>query len=93
MSASDDLLIRSLRSTLDLERGIAATIRARLTEAEELLRINAAQFREYERHHLAKSPPDEAKAKRNAALAERIETHLAQPAPVTTTTQTESPSA
>ena len=73
---SDDLRIRAIQSTLELERTLAARRAARLAGAEELLRQAAAQFREYERHHLAKSPPDEAKAQRNAALAERIEAHL-----------------
>lgn len=82
---SDDLRIRAIQSTLDLERQLAARVAARLAEARELLRQAAAQFREYERHHLAKAPPDEAKAARNAAMAERIEAHLAGPAAVTTT--------
>lgn len=71
------LALRSIQSTLDLERQIAASRMAQLAEARELLRQDAAQFREYERHHLAKNPPDEAKAARNAAMAARIEAHLA----------------
>lgn len=78
------LALRAIQSTLDLERTIAARTKARLTEAEELLRISAAQFREYERNHLAKTPPDEAKAQRNAALAARIEAHLTQTSPPST---------
>lgn len=81
---SDDLRIRAIQSTLDLERQIATRTAARLVEAQELLRVTAAQFREEERHHLAKDPPDEAKAQRNAALAARIEAHLGR-APTTTT--------
>lgn len=79
-----DLRLRAIQSTLDLERAIAAQFKQDRDAAFELLRIGAAQFREYERHHLAKSPPDTAKAARNAALAERYEALLARPA---TTTQ------
>jgi hypothetical protein len=81
---SDDLRIRAVQSTLELERTLTARVVRQLAEARELLRQDAAQFREYERHHLAKSPPDEAKAARNAAMAERIEAHLAGPAVATT---------
>ena len=77
------LALRAIESTLKLERQIAARNAATLAEARELLRISAAQFREYERNHLAKTPPDEAKAQRNAALAARIEAHLTQTSPPT----------
>jgi hypothetical protein len=75
---SNDLRLRAIQSTLDLERVLAARTAHALTEAQELLRQAAAQFREHERHHLAKSPPDEAKAQRNASMAARIEAHLSR---------------
>lgn len=84
MTVPPDILERTTLSTLKLEQSTNARLTQALAEAHELLRQSAAQFREYERHHLAKSPPDEAKAQRNAALAERIEQHLKPPAPVTT---------
>lgn len=82
---SAPLELRAVRSTLELERIIGARNTARLEAADELLRIAAAQFREYERHHLAKAPPDEAKAERNATLAARIEAYLQPLRRVTTT--------
>jgi hypothetical protein len=81
---SEPLELRAIRSTLGLERTIAARNTAWRAEAEELLRITAAQLRGYERHHLAKSPPDTIKAETNAALAARIEALLGKPAPTTT---------
>lgn len=79
----EDLRLRALQSTLDLERAIAAQVLQDRDAAFELLRIGAAQFREYERHHRAKGEEGEAKATRNATLAERYEALLTRP----TTTQ------
>lgn len=84
MTVPPDILERTTLSSLKLEQATNARLTKELAEAHELLRQSAAQFREYERHHLAKNPPHEAKAARNAALAERIETHLKRPTAVTT---------
>lgn len=77
---TERLRTRATRESLQLAQGRADTLTADLAAARELLRQAAAQFREYERHHCAKSPPDTEKAARNAALAERIESHLGQAA-------------
>lgn len=71
-----DIRLRTIQSTLDLERALAAEVLRQRDAAFELLRIGAAQYREYERHHLAKQPPDTAKAARNAQLAESYEALL-----------------
>ena len=84
MTVPPDILDRTVLSTLKLEQATNARLRADQAESRELLRLAAAQFREYERHHLAKTPPDEAKAQRNAALAKRIELHLGIAKPATT---------
>lgn len=84
MTVPPAVLAVTLASTLKLEQSVSARLTCELADARELLRQSAAQFREYERHHLAKSPPDEAKAQRNAAMADRIEAHLAHPTPATT---------
>jgi hypothetical protein len=89
MTVPPDILNATLLSTLKLEQAISANLSQELFASKELLRQSAAQFREYQRHHLAKSPPDEAKAQRNAALAERIEAHLKQHEPQPVTTQGE----
>jgi hypothetical protein len=79
---SDDLRIRAIQSTLDLERQIATRTSAELAEARELLRQVAAELRAAERAPLAQEHPAVAAA--HAALAERIEAHLARPRGATT---------
>jgi hypothetical protein len=66
---SDDLRIRAVQSTLDLERQIAARITAELAEAREMIRIAALDLRDDERH---------------AALAQRLAGHAKLPIVTTT---------
>lgn len=80
--APEDLLSRTLRSTLELERLIAARVAQQLADAHELLRQVAAEHRAIERTPFAQAHPLVAQG--HAALAERIEAHLARPAPTTT---------
>ncbi|UPY35523.1 hypothetical protein [Sediminicoccus sp. KRV36] len=47
---SEPLELRAIRSTLELERAIAARNTARLAEAEELIRLALVAFADSERH-------------------------------------------
>jgi hypothetical protein len=78
----EEILSATLRTTLDLERITAARVAQQLAEARELLRQVAAEHRAMERTPFAQAHRLVAQA--HAALAERIEAHLAQPAPTTT---------
>ncbi len=80
--APEELLSSTLRSTLDLERITAARVAQQLAEARELLRQVAAEHRAAERTPFAQQNLQFAAM--HAALAERIEAHLAHPTPVTT---------
>ena len=79
---SDDLRIRAMQSTLDLERQLAARTSAELAEARELLRQVAAEHRAAERTPFAQQNVQFAAM--HAAMAERIEAHLARPKAATT---------
>jgi hypothetical protein len=80
--APEELLSRTLRSTLDLERITAARVAQQLAAAQELLRQVAAEHRAAERFQ--QSQGNESLAATHAGIAARIEAHLAQPAPTTT---------
>jgi hypothetical protein len=69
---SDDLRIRAIQSTMDLERQIATRTATQLAEARELLRITALDLQTEERH---------------AALVSRIQAHLGATAPARTTAE------
>ena len=75
----EDIRLAAIQSTLALEREVATTLRADRAAMAETLRICAAQFREYQRHHAAKG--NDAKAERNATLAARAEAHLTTHSP------------
>jgi hypothetical protein len=82
MSAPEEMLSATLRSTLNLERQIAARTAQQLAEARELLRQVAAEHRAAECTPFAQQNP--LVAQTHAAMAERIESFLTASAPTTT---------